>query len=47
MRWVREDSRRLLAKLAILAKGAAAAVFAKELFIRGQPFQTQNKRWKT
>jgi hypothetical protein len=40
---VREDSQRLLAKL---AKGAAAAVFAKELFIHGQRFHTKNKRWK-
>jgi hypothetical protein len=27
-------------------EGAAAAVFAKELFIHGQPFHTKNKRWK-
>jgi len=32
--------------LAKLARGAAAAVFAEELFVHGQPFQTKNKRWK-
>ena len=31
---------------AILVKGSAAAVFAKELFICGQAFHTENKRWK-
>jgi len=40
---VREDSQRLLAKLAKMAKGVAAAIIANPLFLY---VQTQNKLWK-